>query len=45
VQGTGVYGATALADLSESEFRSQYLGLDRSRQGVEEEESEKCRGI
>jgi cathepsin F len=31
VQGTGEYGASALADLSEEEFRAHYLGLDRAR--------------
>ena len=30
-QGTGEYGASALADLSEEEFRANYLGLDRSK--------------
>ena len=31
IQGTGIYGATAQADLSESEFRAHFLGLDRAR--------------
>ena len=32
--GTGVYGATHLADITEMEFKTNYLGVDLKKVGI-----------